>query len=36
MLQRIREVMKNNDNNKSDVMTEIDEAYIMEGETSKH
>ena len=36
MLQRIREVMKNNDNNKFDGITEIDEAYIGGSETNKH
>jgi len=36
MLQRIREVMKNNDNNKFDGITEIDEAYIGGSESNKH
>ena len=36
MLQRIREVMKNDNNNKFDGTTEIDEAYIGGSETNKH
>lgn len=36
MLQRIREVMKNDNNNKFDGTTEIDEAYLGGSETNKH
>ena len=36
MLQRIREVMKNNDNTPFTGITEIDEAYIGDSETNKH
>ena len=36
MLQRIREVMKNDNNNKFDGTTEIDEAYIGGSEINKH
>lgn len=36
MLQRIREVMKNDNHDKFDGITEIDEAYIGGSETNKH
>ena len=36
LLQRIREVMKNNDNTPFSGITEIDEAYIGGSETNKH
>ena len=36
MLKRIREVMKNDNNNKFDGTTEIDEAYLGGSETNKH
>ncbi len=36
MLQRIRELIKNDNNNKFDGTTEIDEAYIGGSETNKH